>query len=121
MWDFLKPEYDDEIDMDGFIEIKDGKYSRSEVLKEMDEERYDATFLDWIDDRREQRLSKAESILDLFDNRDRFVQLKQAYQRSSIIPFVGAGMTVPSGYNSWTSFLFYLQEHSRVPKGDLEA
>jgi SIR2-like domain len=65
-------------------------------------------------------LEVAETILALYDNRERFERLKRAYKTGSIIPFVGAGLSIPSGYLGWTAFLYKLCDESYVPKDELD-
>lgn len=101
------------------INIDGNTFYPSEILAS-DSDLYNQAFEDWKLRKQDECLAKAEEILNLHDNRDRFNQLKQIYSRNSLIPFVGAGMSCESGYPSWSKFLFYLQENTDVPKEKIE-
>ena len=62
---------------------------------------------------------KADEIMGLYDNRGRFIQLRNSYRNGAVIPFIGAGMSIPSGYPGWTEFLWKLRNETRVSKEDL--
>lgn len=91
------------------------------ILKGIDEEGYEEAFNFWLNDRNQKLLNKADEILNLYDNRVRFISLQAAYQRETVIPFVGAGMSMPSGYPGWTSFLKILRKETRIPEAELDA
>ncbi|AKB24823.1 hypothetical protein MSMTP_1354 [Methanosarcina sp. MTP4] len=117
--DFLKPKFNEELAAE--INPKNGKvkvagYSCTPdvFLKEMDPTSYDAAFSDWLEQRKEMCLAKADEILELHDNRPRFNRLRESYRRGAVIPFIGAGMSVPCGYSGWTKFLNNLRNETRV-------
>src|SRR5262249_1463626 len=66
------------------------------------------------------QLEAAEEILALYDNRGRFERLMHAYQTGIVIPFVGAGLSMPSGYPGWTAFLHKLRDESYVQNDELD-
>lgn len=103
-----------EIDDEGNFLIGGYQFIPNVVLKEMEPVAYDEVFIEWLDQRKTRLLEKADNILELYDNRQRFRSLKSAFERSAVIPFVGAGMSMPSGYPGWTKFLWQLREETRV-------
>lgn len=122
--DFLKAKFNEELAAE--IDPKDGKvkvagYSCTPdvLLKEMDPLSYEMAFADWLDQRKERYLAKADEILELHDNRLRFNRLRESYRRGAVIPFIGAGMSIPSGYLGWTEFLRQLRNETRVSEKDL--
>lgn len=102
---FLKSLYNDSLDIEGDIEIAGLQIKRSRILLELEPDTYDQSFFEWQEERKQISLERADVILNMFDNSDRFERLKAAYKTRSIIPFVGAGMSAPSGYPGWTEFL----------------
>ena len=40
-------------------------------------------------------------------------ELKEQYAVQRLIPFIGAGMSMPSGYSGWTSYLKKLRKQTR--------
>ena len=118
--DFLKGKFDEElfaeIEDNGDVNIAGYPFKPDLILKEMDSTSYDEAFSEWLDQRNERLLIKADEILELHDNRRRFNQLRQSHKRGAVIPFIGAGMSIPSGYPGWTKFLWQLRDETRVSK-----
>lgn len=117
--DFLE-QISADIDKDGNVLIERMPFSPSRILLD-DEEAFDAAFTAWCDDKKQERLSKADEILELHDNADRFKTLKQSYARGSVTPFVGAGLSIPSGYPGWTSYLYQLRRETTVSEAKLDS
>jgi len=121
--DFLKGEFNEqlaaEIEQNGNVNVADYSFTPDQILIEIEPVGYDEAFIDWLDKRKERLLIKADEILELYDTRRRFNRLKESYKRESVIPFIGAGMSVPSGYPGWTKFLWQLRNETRVSEEDL--
>lgn len=118
--EFLQPVFDEELDADGDILVAGTPFQRSRILSELEPEDYKQAFSDWCQQRRDRLLERAEELLDLYDNRERFDRLKLAFRSGSVIPFIGAGLSMPSGYPGWTYFLHRLRAESHVPECDFE-
>lgn len=115
--DFLEQIYA-EIDSNGDVIIEDIAFSPQRILQD-DDEAFKSAFAAWCETKKQERMQKAEEILLLYDNADRFEKLKQAYRRGSVIPFVGAGLSIPSGYPGWTEYLYRLCAETNVSEADL--
>ncbi len=122
--DFLKRKFDEELTAviepdDGSVEVAGYSFTPDSILREMDPVSYDDAFLDWLEQRKERLLIKADEIIGLYGNKGRFNLLRQAYRKGAVIPFLGAGMSIPSGYPGWTKFLRQLRNETRVSEEDL--
>ena len=117
---FLVPLFDEDLDADGPVVVGGTPFERSRILAELEPRDYEQAFSDWCEQRRERLLERAEELLDLYDNRERFSRLRRAFQSGSVLPFVGAGLSVPSGYPAWTNFLQKLRDESHVSEADFE-
>lgn len=121
--DFLKGKFDEElsaeIEKSGDVNIAGYTFKPDLILKKMDYTGYDEAFIEWLDQRKEDSLARAEKILGLYDNQRRFNRLKDTYKGGAVIPFIGAGMSIPSGYPGWTEFLWQLRDETHVSKVDL--
>lgn len=120
---FLKRKFDSEltalIDPDsGNVEVAGWSFTPDSILK-MDSFSYDEAFSDWLEQRKEYLLTRADKILGLHTNRSRFNRLRESYRSGNVIPFLGAGMSIPSGYPGWTNFLSQLRNETRVSEEDL--
>ncbi|WP_219577978.1 hypothetical protein, partial [Vibrio parahaemolyticus] len=72
----------------------------------LEPETYEIAFNEWLAEKQELLLEKACEILDIHDNKARFEQLVRVHKAGSLVPFIGAGLSIPSGYPSWTAFLY---------------
>ncbi|MFC1934134.1 SIR2 family protein [Chloroflexota bacterium] len=118
--EFLKSLFGEELDEDGVVEVAGTLFKRSQILAELEPGDYEQAFYDWCQQRRDRLLERADEILDLHDNRERFSRLKAAFRTGSVIPFIGAGLSVPSGYPAWTTFLRRLRTESNIVEADFE-
>lgn len=90
----------------GRVHIRNKHWAPDEILEGLlDTEAYNDLFLDWVQERKEELIESAKAILDEFGLQDRFGKLKEVYARGAVVPFVGAGLSVSSGYPGWTAFL----------------
>lgn len=119
--DFLKHLYEDELNSEGDVEIVGFQFQRSRILTVLEPDTFDTTFEDWMTQRKLVFIEQANEILDLFDNRNRFEQLQRTFENGKVMPFLGAGISIPSGYPSWTKFLFDACKESHVTEYDLTA
>lgn len=101
----------------GRVHIRDKHWSPDEILEGMlDPSVYEDTFLDWKQEREEELIASAKSMLHEYGVQDRFERLKEIYARAAVMPFVGAGLSMPSGYPSWSAFLrLHVRETSIAP------
>lgn len=112
--EFLKKIFNEELNSNGEIDIAGYTFQRDEVLNTMDGEAYKQAFLDWKEERKNNLLAKADEILSKYSNASRFRTLQNKFKESKILPFVGAGLSIPSAYTGWTSFLYRLRADSNV-------
>lgn len=121
--EFLKKIFDEqlvaEIADNGVVIIESSALTPSTILKEFNIDGYNFAFTTWAKNRKDGLLRKADEILALHDNQGRFRNLRVAYRNGAIIPFVGAGMSMSSGYPGWTNFLWQLRKETRVTEEQL--
>lgn len=103
--EYYKQRFIDELNEEGDIEIRSVVFKRHDVLKNMDNDAHTAAFSDWTD---QTILASKERVRDfLLDTGclDRFRHLCNRHRQGNILPFVGAGMSVASGFLLWGDFL----------------
>jgi SIR2-like domain len=115
---FLKSVFNEELDDEGDVIIWETPFPRSRIFAELQPIDYEDAFSEWWQERRNRLLERAEELLNLYDNRERFNRLKTAFAAGAVIPFVGAGLSMPSGYPGWTSFLLRLRNESSILEAD---
>ncbi|WP_084075515.1 SIR2 family protein [Demequina sp. NBRC 110052] len=87
------------------VSIGSTSFAPLEVLQQF-EDRYDAEYRDWLASFfRPQQEENLDEILALHSNRGRFEELSDAVARGQVAPFVGSGLSVPSGIPTWAGLL----------------
>lgn len=118
--DFWRPKYHEYLNSEGDVDIIGSTFQRSRILKELEPETYQLSFEDWVEERKGNLRDVANQVLATHDNALRFGALKKAHGSRSVVPFLGAGLSMPSGYPSWTRFLWDLQIESHVKANELD-
>ena len=89
----------------GRIYIRAHHWAPGEILEEMlTPEALNDAFEDWVAERKEDLIGQADSILRDYSQEDRFQALSEAFQKGAVVPFIGAGLSMPSKYPGWTTF-----------------
>lgn len=102
------------IDENGVVVLNEESYFEPHKLFDLEDGLYDNAFQRWVSDERQNRLYLATKILSIKGNRHNFQALKTVYDNGKVIPFVGAGLSMPSGYSGWTDFLKDLAEEYEI-------
>jgi len=111
---FLKQQFEEaleaRIDSDGRVNV--GRYSFEAVeILNLAGDAYETTFHDWLwEDWLPIRTDRLAELLTLKFNESRFGELRNAIGKGCVVPFVGSGMSVPSGLPTWTEFLKKLRK-----------
>ncbi|EJA3582190.1 SIR2 family protein [Vibrio vulnificus] len=119
--DLLKEEFLDQLraeidEKTGKVIIEAAEFTPQQILQDISETTFTEVFTEWCENRRQEKLDKADEILAKFGNEKRFRVIKSRFESGAIIPFVGAGMSMPSGYPSWTEFLYRLIDETTADK-----
>lgn len=105
----------------GRVHIRDRHWAPDEILEGLlDSDAYSDLFLDWVQERKEELIESAKSLLDEYGLQDRFGKLKEVYGRGAVVPFVGAGLSVSSGYPGWTAFLKQHVRETALDPGEFD-
>lgn len=104
----------DYLNEEGGVSIAGSDFLRDIILQTLDESLYNEAYLEWLDQRKVTFIEKADEILEQFDQEDRFNNIKGIYTRGMLIPFIGAGLSIPSNYPGWTDFLYKLHKQSEI-------
>lgn len=94
------------------IVIRGSVFLRDQILSKLEPETYELAFQDWKNQRKQQAIDTANQILEIADNKQRFHKLKEIFRRNKLTPFIGAGLSMPSGFPSWKGFLYEVQKES---------
>ena len=119
--DLLKEEFLDQLraevdEKTGKVIIEAAEFTPQQILQDISETTFEEVFNEWCENRKLERLERAKSILSRYGNERRFRVLRKRFSSGAIIPFVGAGISMPSGYSGWTDFLNRLIEETTADK-----
>jgi hypothetical protein len=124
--DFLRPEFEKAVlpSVEAeVVQIGRFTYTGVDILKLAGDEAYKQAFNDWIwDDWIPSRRERKDEILKLPANATRYEDLKGVISCGRAIPFVGSGMSCPTGMPTWARFLHDTREQAkRFSTAQLEA
>ncbi len=119
--DLLKEEFLDQLraeidERTGKVIIEAAEFTPQQILQDISETTFNEVFTEWCENKKLERLDKANDILSKYGNERRFRVLKERFVSGAIIPFIGAGMSMPSGYTGWTDFLNRLIDETSADK-----
>lgn len=103
--EYFKDRFIAELNSEGVIEIAGNTWTRHEVLEGMDSEAARSVFIEWVDDAKQAAIQRAREFLTETRCLERFQTLTHRIRTGSVVPFVGAGMSRPSGFPLWAQFL----------------
>ena len=124
--DFLRPQFEAAIEplVEGdMVKVGGFVYTGAEILKLAGGDAYKRAFGDWVwEEWVPTRRERNDEILKLDSNENRFAELKKMIASGGAIPFVGSGMSVPTGLPTWGEFLRNTCKRTKGFKvADLEA
>lgn len=110
------------IDRGTTIAFGDFKFAAGAVLREMDKDAFRDQFDEWHSRTWKPAQSRiVEKIHECYSpNHDRFRSLASAVKANRVMPFVGSGMSVPSGYPMWKKFLCSMRELSNLSEPEFD-
>lgn len=125
---FLRPLFEDALAEEanayidkGRVYIRSMHWSAFDVLSGMlGPDALENEFQAWVAERNEGLISYADFFLSEFGVEKRFSRLKRAYLRNRVVPFVGAGLSMSSGYPGWSAFLQLLCRTSIASEEEVE-
>lgn len=103
--DYLRPRFLQELNDEGDIEIRELRWSRQQVLETMDPTAYEDLFGEWVGQEKLAAKDRVRTFLEENGCVDRFRALTSLVEKGNVLPFLGAGMSLASGFKPWGSFL----------------
>lgn len=111
---YLERKFINELNAEGVIDIRGIEFARDQVLFTLDKDAYNDIFNEWLNDYKLRKLEQGRNILKLHSNQSRFHKLKSIFEQNQIIPFIGAGLSLPTGLPLWRDFLVKVQNESSI-------
>jgi hypothetical protein len=102
---YFRQRFIDQLNDEGLIRVRAFEWPPAEVLQTMAPNDYEVHFLDWVNDQKAEAKDRARDFLERFNCLDRFNRLHTQLEQQSVIPFVGAGLSRPTGFPLWGVFL----------------
>ena len=117
--EYFRQRFIDELNEEGDIEIRGAIFKRYDVLR-TDGAAHRVIFDDWVDQTIMNSKDRTKEFLAENGCLDRFRQLCHLHGNGNILPFVGAGMSIPSGFLLWGDFLKSLIPDAPQIHGSIE-
>ena len=103
------------------VSIGTAVFSPIEILSEF-ASTYEQEFNYWLyEDWKPRQHELRETLLSYSANGDRYLDLQHAILRQQVVPFVGSGMSVPSGLPMWAAFLMEKLAYAQCSPAELKS
>jgi hypothetical protein len=106
---------------EGPIFIGNLSWPSLDVFRKMTEKDFDRHLSEWAADQRALAMERAREFLEEYKCIDRFNTMVARHQNGYLLPFVGAGLSIASGYRRWGDFLTSLLADGSHALTDVQA
>ena len=106
--EYFRQRFIDELNDEGLVTVRTFEWPPAEVLQTMAPHDYEVHYLDWVESQKQAAKDRAREFLEKYGCLERFNRLHVQLTRQSVLPFVGAGLSRPTGFPLWGSFLIGL-------------
>jgi hypothetical protein len=106
--EYFRQRFIDELNDGGPVEISGFTWPSAEVFETMAKHDYEVTFTDWVEDQKQQAKVRAREFLTETRCLERFHALNSRFRNGNVLPVVGAGLSLASGFKPWGAFLLSL-------------
>jgi hypothetical protein len=103
--EYFRQRFVEELNDEALVKVRTFEWPPADVLQTMAPHDYGAHFLDWVASQKQNAKDRTRDFLERFGCLDRFNRLHTQLDRQSVIPFVGAGLSRPTGFPLWGAFL----------------
>jgi hypothetical protein len=118
--EYFRQRYNEFLNENGPVEIAGFTWESAEVFRAMARHDYEATFTGFVQDQKQAAKERAAEFLRETQCLDRFRALTARKRNGNVLPFIGAGMSIASGYRSWGTFLISLLTDAPQIRADVE-
>lgn len=125
-YEFLKPFFENDLNasanlVDGELLVNGASFSTSDILRKLDNPVYNDAFEEWLEERNDELLLRADEIIANGRQEKEFSALMQTINKTESIPFIGAGIACSAGFPTWTGFLRDLHSKSTMLEAEFNA
>jgi SIR2-like domain len=106
--EYFRKRYHDFLGENGPVQVAGFSWESADVFRAMAPIDYEANFTGFVQDQIAQAKDRAEELLRDTQCLERFRLLAARTRNGQVLPFVGAGMSIASGYRPWGAFLLSL-------------
>lgn len=114
-------DFNEELDSAGEIDVKGYRYLPSKILFYTDKIAYYEALEEWRENQKQQKIEYASNILKAYDNQGRLNDLLSSVRNKRALPFVGAGMSMPTGMPGWSKFLIKCAKEGNLNLGAVDS
>ena len=122
--EYFRQRYHEYLNETGPVEVAGFTWESADVFKTMaagEHGDYEATFAAYVQDQIQGAKERAAEFLQGTQCLERFRALTARMRNGHVLPFVGAGMSIASGYRPWGAFLLSLLADFPQVRADVEA
>ncbi len=114
MIDYFEPRFHDYLDEVSPVIWGGAQYSSGQAFKDHAPKDYQSNLTIWLQEQQEEARARVSDMLANCGCLPRFNRLAERHIEHQILPFVGAGMSKPSGFPMWGTFLIELARNDAL-------
>ncbi len=118
---YFEPRFHDYLDEVSPVVWGDTQYSSGKAFQDHASDDYQTNLVEWVRSQQDQARDRVRDMLDDCGCLPRFNRLAERHAQQQILPFVGAGMSKPSGFPMWGAFLCELAQNDPTVLDKVEA
>lgn len=118
--EYFRDRFINELNAEGEVEIRGIIWPREEVLHSVDRDAYRQVFDDWLGEAKNAAKERAREFLTTNGCLERFRRLNRRVHAQSVMPWIGAGMSIPSNFPGWERFLRQIAEEDPAMVGEVD-
>ncbi|MFS2110446.1 SIR2 family protein [Sphingomonas sp. Sphisp140] len=118
---YFRQRFIDALNEEGDIEVAGQVWTRHQVLETMDAAAERDVFNGWVDEQKIAAKDRCHDFLRDYGCLQRFQAMMARHRNGFVLPFVGAGMSLASGFRLWGDFLTQLMADFPEALPDVQA
>ncbi len=103
--EYFRERFDEYLNENWPVQISTFTFESAEVFKTQSERDYEASFTEWVQQEQQKARDRTREFLQATGCLERFDALSDRLATQNVLPFIGAGMSVASGYLTWGRFI----------------
>ncbi len=119
--EYFRQRFHEHLEQNWPVQIGTLTWPSADVFERMAAEDYRAAFSEWVQQQKQEAKERTADFLRETHSLERFITLTAKLKAGNVLPFIGAGLSIPSGFQPWGAFLASLRADAPQIQAQIEA